>query len=81
MQIVVKAQAVVLKTTIQCPFAGMPKGRMPDIVHQRQGLRQIHVQMEGGSHLARYLGYLDGVGQPAAEVIRGTAGKHLRLAR
>jgi hypothetical protein len=50
-------------------------------VNQRKRLRQIFIQTERGGNGPGDLRNLDGVGQAAAKVIGGAAGKYLRLAR
>jgi hypothetical protein len=81
MQVVIEAETVGLQATVQGAFAGVAKGRMTYVVHQGQRLREIYVQTESGSHLARHLSDLDGVREPAPEVVGGTAGEDLRLSR
>ena len=66
----VKAQAKSAQALIQCLFAGVAKGRVADIVRQRQRLGEVFVQLEDPRQGARNLGYLNGVGEPVAEVIR-----------
>ena len=81
MQVVVEAQPMPLQALIQRALARVAKRRMPDVVHQRQRLRQVLVQPQRLGHAARNLHHLNRVRQPAAEVVRRPAGKHLRLAR
>ena len=44
MQVVVEAAPMTAEAAIQSALAGMSKGRMADVVNQRQRLRQIFVQ-------------------------------------
>ena len=80
-QVVVEAQAVALQAVVQRALAGVAERRVADVVDQRERLRQVVVQAERGGDLAGDLRDLDGVGQAAAEVVGGAAGKDLRLAR
>jgi hypothetical protein len=52
---------------------------MANIMDQGERLRQVHVEVQRGSDVARHLGNLHGVRQSAAEVIRGATGKYLGL--
>ena len=54
---------------------------MADVVNQRQRLRQIFVQAKRGRNGAGDLRDLNRVGQAAAKMIGGAAGKYLRLPR
>jgi hypothetical protein len=53
---------------------------MADVMHQRKRLGKIFVQAKSGGCGTGYLRDLNGVGETAAKVIRGAAGKYLRLA-
>ena len=78
-KIMVEPSSMTNEAAIQCALACMPEGRMPDVVDQRKGLRQVFVQAKRGRGGARYLGDLDGVGETTAKVVGGATGKHLRL--
>ncbi len=80
-QVVVEAQPVPLQAFIQRAFPGVPERRVADVVDQRQRLCQVLVQPQRLGHAARDLYHFDGVRQPAAKMVGGAAGKHLRLAR
>jgi hypothetical protein len=54
---------------------------MADVMNQRQRLGEVFMQAKRSRCGTRYLRDLDGVGEPAAKVIRSTTGKHLRLPR
>jgi hypothetical protein len=54
---------------------------MADVVNQRKRLREIFVEAKRGRDGAGDLCNLDGVGQPAAKVVGGAAGKDLGLPR
>ena len=70
-----------LEAAVQCALAGMPKRRMAYVVNQRQRLSEIFVQAKRGRNRPGDLRDLDGVGQTAAKMIGGAAGKYLRLPR
>jgi hypothetical protein len=78
-EVVIEPAAVPREAAVQSTFAGMPKGRMPDIVNQRKRLRQIFVQTKRGRNRSGDLSNLHRVGQPAAKVVGGAAGKDLSL--
>jgi hypothetical protein len=80
-EVVIEAPPVTLETAVQCALPGMPKGRMTDVVNQRKRLGQIFVQAKRGGNRPGDLRNLNRVGQAAAKVIGGAAGKHLRLPR
>ena len=80
MKVVIEAQPMPLQAFVQRSLARVPKRRMPDVVHQRQRLRQVLVQPQRLGHAARNLHHLNRVRQAAAKVVRGAAGEHLRLA-
>ncbi len=83
-QIVVEAQTVSPQRAVERLFSGVPKGRMPDVVRQRQRFGQLRIQPQSRCHGARNLRHFKSVGQAAAKVVRqplgGQAGKDLRLA-
>src|SRR3990172_5390445 len=66
---------IVLKTTIsahavvQRTLSGVPEGRMPQVMRQRDGLRQILVERKRSCHGARDLCNFNGVRQARAEHI------------
>jgi hypothetical protein len=80
-EVVVETTPMTLEAAVQRTFTGMPKGRMADVVNQRQRLRQIFVEAKRGGNSPSDLCNLHGVSQAAAKVIGGTAGKYLSLAR
>ncbi len=81
MQIVIEPQPMLPQAIIQRSLPCMPKRRMPDIMHQRQRLGQVHIEIQRRRNVPRHLRDLHRMRQPAAKVIRRAAGKHLRLAR
>ncbi len=84
MKVVVEAEAVAAERAVERLFAGMAKGRMPDVVRQRQRLGQLRIQSQRLGHGARNLRHFKGVREAAAKVVGkslgGQAGKNLRLA-
>jgi hypothetical protein len=82
-QVVVEAQAQAAQALVEGLFAGVAKGRMADVVRQRQRLGQLRIQPQRAASV-RDLGHFQGVGQAAAEVVRrgvaGQAREDLRLA-
>jgi hypothetical protein len=80
-EVVVEATPVAGKAAVQRALPGVPKGRMTYIVNQRKRLRQIFVQAKRGRNGPGDLRNLDRVGQAAAKMIGGAAGKYLGLAR
>ncbi len=79
MQIVVEAQAMPLQALVKRTFPRVAEGRVTDVVHQRQRLRKLFVQTQRRSDAPRDLLNLNGMSQPAAEVVGGAAGEDLRL--
>ena len=69
---------------IQGFFPGVAKGRMADVVSEGKGFGQIGVKPQSSCQCARGLRDLEGVGEPAAEVIArrkpGETGENLRFA-
>ena len=53
MQIVVEPPSMIAQAPVQRPLAGVAKRRMPDVVDQRQRLRQIFVQPQRRRRTAR----------------------------
>ncbi len=80
-QIVVEAQAKLAHGLIQRSLAGMAKGRVPNVMHQRQRFGHVFVQLERIGDGARDLRHFHGVGEPAAKVIGVAVGKDLRFSR
>ena len=82
-KVVVEAQPVRPKSLIQRLFPGMAKGRMPNVVSQRQCFGKFPIQPQTFGQRAGYLRHFQRVGQPAAKVISQRlsrqTGKHLRL--
>src|SRR5580698_9187061 len=78
-KIVVEAAAMMGEAAVECALAGVAKGGMADIVDKRECFREIYVEAQRACGGAGDLGHLDGVGEAAAEVIGGPAGKHLGL--
>ena len=54
---------------VQRPLSGVAEGRVPQIVPQGDGLRQILVEPQGPGHRPRKPRHLQGVGQAGAVVI------------
>ena len=79
MQIVIEAVSERLAAIREPPFPGVPKGRMPDVVDQRQRLGQIRVEVQRPGHGAGHLRHFDGVRQAVAEMIGIARGEDLRL--
>src|SRR6202789_3380401 len=80
-QVVIAALAKFLQTLIQRPLTGMPEGRVPDVMHQRQRFGHVLVQLERGGDGARDLRHLHSVGEAAAKVIGITVSKDLCFSR
>ena len=61
-------------------FAGVAEGRMADVVDQREGFGELHVQPQGCGQRARDLRHFQGVRQAAAEVVagRGSPGRRVK---
>jgi len=83
-QIMVKAKAMRLQRLIERLLARVAKGRVADVVGEREGLCKLCIQAEGIGEGAGDLSNFKRMREPAAEVIAGgiggQAGKHLRLA-
>ena len=69
MKVVVKAEREAAQAAVESLFAGVAKGRMADVVHQREGLGQFRIQPQSRGQRARYLGHLQRVRQAAAKVV------------
>jgi hypothetical protein len=78
-EIVIEAPAMTDQALIQRSLAGMSEGRMADVVNQRKGLGKIFIQAKRSGSGAGDLRDFNRVSEPAAEMIGGAAGKHLRL--
>ena len=63
----------------QRPLAGMPEGRMAEVVRQRQRLGQVLVQPQHAGDGAGDLRHLQAVGQPRAVMVALVEHEHLRL--
>src|SRR5580658_6277860 len=79
MQIVIEEQAVLAHGTIERLFARMTERRMAEVVHQRERLCQVYIEIERTGDGARDLCHLDGVREAVAEMVRIAAGEDLRL--
>ncbi len=78
-QVVIEEGSMLSHSCVQSFFAGMAKGRMSNVVHQGQGLHQIHVQVELGRDSACDLRDFDGMSEAIAKVIGESARENLRL--
>ena len=79
LQVVVEELAMLAHQQVERALAGVPERRMPDVVHQRQRLGQVDIQVELRCDGARDLRDLDGVRQASAKVVGVAAGEDLRL--
>ena len=79
LQVVVEELAVTLHAGIEGALSGVPERRMPDVMHQRQGLDEIDVQVERSGDGAGNLRDLHRVRQAGAKVVGVAAGEDLRL--
>src|ERR1019366_10766078 len=68
-----------LHLPVQFLLAGVRERGVPDIVRQRQGLRQVLIQLQYLGHGARHLGHLNGVRQAVAEMIGEAGSENLGL--
>jgi len=64
---------------IERPLTGMAKGRMAEIVNQRDRLGQILIEPQRPGKGAGDLRYLDRMGQPRAEMVALIGDENLRL--
>ena len=64
---------------IQDVLPGMAKGRMPQVMTQGDGLRQILIETQSPGNGPGNLGHLQRVGQPGAVVVPLGGQKHLGL--
>src|ERR1700722_18220794 len=76
---VVVEAAVLGHAGVERILAGMPEGRMAEIVAKRDPFRQIVVKRQGASERARDLRHLDRVGETGAKVVALVIDEHLRL--
>ena len=66
--------AIAAHQPVEFGFSGVPERRMPDVVRQRQRLRQIFIETQHTGNGARDLRHLNGMRQPVAEMV-GEAGR------
>src|SRR5262245_10178941 len=76
---VVIEPAETLHEPIERPLARMSERWMPEVVRQRQGLRQIFVEAKLARHRTRDLRHLEAVRQPRPEVVALVIDEYLRL--
>src|SRR5580692_4947560 len=81
MQVVIEAQAVTTQRIVQSAFTRMPKGRMANVMHQRQGFGEIFVEPQRRGNRACNLRDFHRVRQAAAKMIGVAMRKDLCLAR
>ena len=62
-------------------LARMAEGGMPQVMAERDGLRQVLVEPERAGYGARYLRNLKGMGKPRAEMIAFGGQEHLGFVR
>src|SRR5271169_3342493 len=79
LQIVVEELTMLAHQRIQRALTRVSKRRMPDVMHQRQGLDEIDDQVKRGGDGAGDLCDLHGVGEAGAKVVGVSAGENLRL--
>src|SRR5215469_5303657 len=77
MQVVIEDESIRLHRAVQSLLAGMPERRMPDVMHQSEGLDQIDVEIERLRRGARDLRNLECVREPVAEMIGVAASEYL----
>src|SRR5580765_223446 len=78
-QVVIEEEPVLAHEGVERLFPSVPKGWMPEIVHQGQRLHQVDVHMQGRGQRARNLRNLKGVCQAVAEMIGEAPREDLRL--
>jgi hypothetical protein len=76
-QVVIEEQTVLAHGGVERFLAGMPKGRVADVVDQRKGFDQIYVQVELPCDRARDLCHFQCMGQAIAEMVGEAPGKNL----
>jgi hypothetical protein len=64
---------------VECPFPGMPEGRMAEVMGKRQRLRKVLVEAERPGDGPRDLRHFQRVGQPRAEMVALVVNEDLRL--
>src|SRR5712672_1275263 len=79
LQIVIEPAAVRTQQFIELSFARVSKGRMADIMNQREGFGKIGVQSQRSGHGARDLRDFESVRETVAEVIGIARGEDLRF--
>ena len=78
-QVVIEEKAMLAHGGVERLFAGVPEGRVADVVDQGQGFDQVDVQAELGCDGSGDLRHFDGVGQAVAKVVGKAPGKNLGL--
>src|SRR5882724_1756706 len=78
-QIVIEKTAVRPHQFVELSLAGMPEGRMADIVDESKRFGELGVQAQRGSDGARDLRDFQRMRQPVAEVVGIARGENLRL--
>ena len=76
----VETQAVSAHGFVERVFAGVAKGRMADVMYQRERFGEVAVQAKGGGDGARKLGDFDGVGEAATVMVGVALGEDLGFA-
>lgn len=71
--------AVPLHQTVQGAFPGVPERRVPEVVRERDGLREVLVQPEAPGDRPRDARHLDRVGETVPQMVAGRAQEDLRL--
>jgi hypothetical protein len=79
-KIVVEAVAEPAHEAVEFLFAGVRKGRVPDIVSERERLGEILVQRQRDRHCPGDLSDFNGVGETVAEMVGETRAEDLGLA-
>lgn len=80
-EIVIEAKAVGVQGFVEGFFAGMTKGRVANVVNEREGFCKRGVEAEGCGSGAGDLGYFESVSEAAAGVVAlgFTTGEYLSL--
>lgn len=73
-------QVIGLQLAIQRLLAGVAKGRMSDVMNQRQGLDQLFIQFKGRGSSASDLSHFNRMGESAAEMIGIAVSEYLCFA-
>jgi hypothetical protein len=79
MQVVIKAAAVGAHQLVEFSFPGMAKGRVADIVHQRERLNEFRVDAQGTGNGAGNLGDFECVRESIAKVVGEASAENLRF--